>query len=461
MPTAYDTAVLADNPVSYWLFGADTGAPPAPSEVSFTEGVIYDDNRLLNGWVGAHWGSTVDLAKIQPAISGNSQMQQVVAIYTHSISWRAISGYGGMAFYNAAGRNLVNDTHIGFHALAPTTTQEFTVSVSDAAGVRIGGYKRITGLYAQSRLYGGMPIFFVDLAADLGLTRPFPTIYYVVFQSATPAGWVTDNIIDEVRFYRTRARSIPNHSNVYAENRPRNFVMNHAPLYARGVNPFGPLGPAYLDFQGRFEPYWDKIDGNAAGTTREILEWADRKWGNYIGHADPIKGAGPPPLVVGGVNMIQGTATATNFNELAMAQAAQESQWKNEFQSDPTLRSGLYRAESRGIGQQRGYWYPPNELPILSTAYSAEYKTGFVRAIFNGDTHHATMTPSPVGNIRLCLQSYFRGDTGGGGMYGTYPCAILGGTSTESGAYYAGHINTRPWTNSLWPFDGSNSLQRS
>ncbi len=115
----------------------------------------------------------------------------------------------------------------------------------------------------------------------------------------------------------------------------------------------------FSTFQGdSFDPYYANITGGCYGDTRQILEWAAKKWGF---------GSTPSPL---------GGPALNNYADVANAMAINESWWR-----EPAINPD---GPTYGILQVKCGVWPECEKAGQSTSFSADYAMAVVRAHYDG-----------------------------------------------------------------------------
>jgi hypothetical protein len=488
MPKSYYDVVNAEPSLaSYWRLGAQRTpppfAPPTPggggegatgplSAVSEYDGFIYSDNVLRNSWVSSPINATVNLNEPNDDADNRANLK---AVRTHAFSYYTSAGFGKARFTKTAGENLEPYRFLLFAVRSWVANVSINVYLEDAAGARIGGVKTMT-VFNRQFGFGGLRWCVVRLVDDLQFVAgSMPTAYAVVIEDNSASARASTNkvYISELHFARKEGRYTPNHTLSFAETIPydeskfyyaTNDAWNWRPPYIKPAqNPYRAGGSKFNQGANLFADYWDNITGDARGTTREIAQWATRKWGFAQGTVDPVRGNGPPALVVGGIQQIQGNKNAETlglfFDELPESFGVNESGWKNWTFGDYERRTGVngingYWLQSAGYSQIKQDLFPPERIPFLSTAYNLDFIMALIRAYMNNDMQIG----GAQGSIRKALDMYYSGSltpTGNG-----YSVRILGGTSDgtgdpiDTGLNFNGLINDRPWISGVNP-DGN------
>lgn len=465
---------------------AGGGAPPAVTTYPWTDGYLFADAYIGSAVDATLNGTTV----IQQAL--NSATQDPITVMTHALKWTGSTAAGHFRISIPGGIDLDPYDALVF-AIRDTSgvSQPFNVSFQDVNQTRINSFAPITPPFGHSGVgaglvrrfpgdtVGGMRQMIVKLGADdavllaspysgtfggdgLGMPASGRTrAYYLSFENQSGGTRAGITYIDEIRLVRRVARNVMaglrSGSETEQASLPLNTILNYVPPITLTRDSL----PPEMAWAPDFLPYWQKIiDGwvyngaPLAGATEEILEHIAHYWGwapgtiaayYYSGTRNPSNTGGPPSA-----SAIRGSAVATNFRDLVKAQARQETVWRQGFPSDwnQYTMNGVqvYTYASFGIGQQKLINWGPPRIPMLSTVFSALFKTGIVRAIYDGAIpYYHTLSPSPTGNIRLALEAYFAGNTASGDD-ATYPANILGHTSGSP----AGFINTMEWQTKSW-----------
>lgn len=257
-----------------------------------------------------------------------------------------------------------------------------------------------------------------------------------------PAGATIENIyilptgssahtiyLDELQFFQQRARSVPLVTGTRPEIRSFNTVYNYAPQILTRYPTPSPDAFA--------TGYAARMDGNCAGTTEEILEWAALKWFGDI-RAGWISAGGPGDIA--------DLAKSISPQETGWANWAMQG-WEQWIDFSGTSSPAVYTLGTFGIGQTRIRYWPYYPHARLSTAWAAEAHMAVLRYLYDGGVSMAGL--SLVEKVRRAVGWWSTGSTAY--AFGTYACRALGGTSFEDGKTYVGHINSKPW---LTMFDG-------
>lgn len=405
------------------------------------------------GWTrGDVWTSSMDWAYAGPSASSDWR----TAGWRHSL--RAVTGgiWNGWKFHRTTPFDQRACNYFMLRGRGPLKlfvkfTNDGDFDLGNGADVLVATNKLSTHVFAMS-------IFNIN-AND--------RIYNVVLQQGA-AGTPTDpHFIDDVRFITLRAAynplSISDHGR--SEHRSDNIPFNYCPLLAKPA--FGTLFDVGNDAYTAFDGYYEHVDGNFAGTTEQILEWAAEKWG--FGTRAPVHWENPTgaPTTNTLGQLTNGTINygGMNLPDLFKAQAINESNWYQSkdyaqgFGDWSALRDTLlgsayaeYCYNSHGIMQVRagdGTW-PPVPHAIFSTAWAADYCAAKIRMDYDGAsfTSGGGITNKTVGNLARAVANWFYGSPNNCGVdlaYSTYARRIFGGTSLENGVTYTGNINKKTW----------------
>lgn len=290
--------------------------------------VLYRDG-LAPGWADWSWGGSVDFNH-RPAWQGAA-----------SLGWRVSTPWAGLYLRAYQAVPTGPSTSVRFALRTSDPTALLSVRLFGAGDQPVGSARLVSEFGTPAA--GAWSTFDISLGA-LGVAGQ--PVTGIVFQDAS--GVITQPLVELDELVLA---TVPDSGPV--EIRPDNAVANAT----RGR----PTRPDLFDAAPSFRPYYDKINGDYAGTTEQILDWAARKWGfDRLGYPD-----------------------------LAKAMAVVESWW-HQSASNP---SGAY-----GILQVNGAHWPDTGPATWSTAYNADYAMAVVRYLYDPGSWLGRGTAGSISN---------------------------------------------------------------
>ncbi len=446
-----------------------TPAVPTPGMVlPLGAGLIFGEHSrgivgLQSPWQDWSWGSTNTWTHASTTSGGGAaDMQQVGP---QGLQWVVtVGGDGNNALF------LRNDNGFGtrdYGALVvwvkkPTTGEPLRFDLCGNTGASLGTPVTVSSFRSASlSMY---PLCFTLRGPTLPGTAgnfnlPAGIDIYEIRVYSTGASTQTI-YLDELQFLRLRPRSVPLvngtrpeiRSAVVDVNSAINSVFNYA--WPEGRPVAGAADKFWLNYFEDGLGRGRRIDGDCAGTTEEILEWAALKWFGDVNAAYQAA-SGPGTLA-----------------DLAKAICPLESQWKQEACSDWELfnwhdggaSSSAYTLASWGIGQvKHSAWncYPHSRI---STAWSADCHMGVIRYHYDrliGDTTASdswlgAVTASIPIQLAIAVQAWQSGallhDGTNRGELSYYACRVFGGTVadtrswvTDNGLHFVGYLTNKSW----------------
>ena len=210
-----------------------------------------------------------------------------------------------------------------------------------------------------------------------------PTVTPTGFPASTPSGTSTSSPNGSGQFFGLApvGTQLPrsdaycaSHVQPMAENVPANTTANHDIPPAGTDFHWGPFVTRSPGLTATFT----HVDGNFAGTTGEILEWAACKWGWD--------------------------------QDLAMAEAVRESSWKQSEVGDNGDSFGILQVRVSRAGDPAWANSGWGGFPWVqrSTALDADAQMAYLRACYDGDTSWLG-NGYQAGNVWGCIGSWFSG----------------------------------------------------
>jgi hypothetical protein len=188
----------------------------------------------------------------------------------------------------------------------------------------------------------------------------------------------------------------------------------------------------YQEWNAGFNAYKDQVNGQGClGTTEQILEWAEIKWG----FRDQASVLGGPAL---------------HYPDIIKAVAVQESDWREWISGDV----GSGHCDWTGgpdcpypdnvpqtfslLGLKRTSWPGSYPLSHESTAFAADYYGALLRHHLDGASWLSACT---TGNLREALGAHYSGECGWGDSW--YVNEVLG--------HWEAKEWQQQWFDDLWP----------
>lgn len=426
---------------------------PAPDFGRFLS--LYGDqqtNAAPAGWTDNTFNGTATWNHVSG--TGGSGTNTHVGLTSIAVS--ITSAYGALSFQVPSGGtiNLADFDYLSFFALAASgTTVPIQVQLLDGTGTPIGSTVQLGNLpnAGQFTRY--------DIALDSFAPRGSRTaVAQILFQLNSTGGTNTATYyIDEVCFVKLRSRYLPGCQprDLYEEIRPADLVSNFWPLMDRAAFP-----TPFTNLDATFYPYSNLVDGNAAGTTEQLAEWAARKWGFWPGTSSPVKrnsaGAAVNASAVPDIVCPRTSAKNPDTSWIFAGLMEMESYWRHtEFThwtglTGPPAASNGYTdvacCQIRTQYEASGWGGFPGTLH--SRAFSLDMMGAILRYLFDasGAWTNSSVNPSTADILR-CLQVFNMGNTGfcgandgSEGADSSYVREIMGGTVGNDTCMVPGHV---------------------